>query len=331
MHLIKIILSSLLLSVFINNVSANEYLVPKDIQDILQIFVIVNPDNDDAMELLSRDEFFSSKNSIIEINACFLTNLSPQYSDDFLADYYQEGFHKFYQTEDMYAAVGMPNIAKIFSTEIEKIIKKGDDRSLKVNTTCKYNNPENLSNVSNDTDIILLPLVVFLNWDKVGHPLYSRLIESEDINIASFDFDSISSIYSDALAKEQAVLDEIAAFEANLAAEKFSSKYPYTAILGCGPGGTYIATCFINEYGDDSYLNVVNGQDYQKYTVVELQQAGRQTYYGLEIDLRSSFTISAKNSNDYLKLSLKIIDKATGKTIYAKSVPKHGVVGYVKD
>ena len=330
MHLIKIILSSLLLSVFINNVSANEIIVPKETQDVLQIFMIVNPDNDDAMELLSRDEFFSSKNSIIEINACFLTNLSPQYSDDFLADYYHEGLHEWYQMEDMYAAAGMPNIAKNFSTYIEKITK-GSDRSLKVNTTCKYNNPENLSNVSNDTDIILLPLLVLVHWDKVGHPLASRLIESEDINIGSFDFDSISSIYSDALAKEQAVLDEIAAFEANLAAEKFSSKYPYTAILGCGPGGTYIATCFINEYGDDSYLNVVNGQDYQNYTVVELQQAGRQTYYGLEIDLRSSFTISAKNSNDYLKLSLKIIDKATGKTIYAKSVPKHGVVGYVKD
>ena len=44
MHLIKIILSSLLLSVFINNVSANEIIVPKETQDVLQIFMIVNPD-----------------------------------------------------------------------------------------------------------------------------------------------------------------------------------------------------------------------------------------------------------------------------------------------
>ena len=50
----------------------------------------------------------------------------------------------------------------------------------------------------------------------------------------------------------------------------------------------------------------------------------------LEINLKTRFSIMAQNSSDNLVLTLKIVDNATGKTIYADSAAQYGVVRYAK-
>ena len=116
--------------------------------------------------------------------------------------------------------------------------------------------------------------------------------------------------------------------------KEFAEEYPYTATLSCGMGGSdhiNIVACFVGgTYGVDTDLEIRNGQDYQLYKPYNLRQAGSEYYDRFEINLKDSFQIVAQNSSEYLILSLKIIDNATGTKIYEDSASQYGVVSYTK-
>ena len=86
-------------------------------------------------------------------------------------------------------------------------------------------------------------------------------------------------------------------------------------IFGCFVGG---------KYGVDTELEITNGQNYQMYKVYNLGQAGNEYRTGLEINLKESFKIFAQNSAEHLVLSLKIIDNATGATVFEDSAAQYG-------
>ena len=148
--------------------------------------------------------------------------------------------------------------------------------------------------------------------------------------------------YRDARVEEEERLAKIAREEeqlrqAKLAKEEqlrraeFAKEYPYTATLTCGMGGgdhINIFGCFAGSgsYGADTELEITNGQNYQMYKVYNLGQAGKEYRTGLEINLKESFKIYAQNSAEYLMLSLKIIDNATGATLYQDSAAQYGVI-----
>ena len=145
--------------------------------------------------------------------------------------------------------------------------------------------------------------------------------------------------YRDARVKEEDRLAKIAreeeqlrqaefAKEEQLRQAEFAKEYPYTATLTCGLGGgdhINIFGCFVGgKYGVDTELEITNGQNYQMYKVYNLGQAGNEYRTGLEINLKESFKIFAQNSAEHLVLSLKIIDNATGATVFEDSAAQYG-------
>ena len=133
------------------------------------------------------------------------------------------------------------------------------------------------------------------------------------------------------LAKEEERLAKIARDAEAKRQADFAREYPYTATLSCGmSGGDHIniVACFVGSgsYGVDTELEITNGQNYQMYKPYSLSQAGSEYYNGLEINLRNNFKIFAQNSSEYLVLSLKIVDNATGATLYQDSAAQYGVI-----
>tara|TARA_B100000795_G_scaffold199035_1_gene152894 strand:- start:156 stop:1967 length:1812 start_codon:yes stop_codon:yes gene_type:complete len=137
--------------------------------------------------------------------------------------------------------------------------------------------------------------------------------------------------FKNARVDEKERLAKIAREQEQLRQAEFAKEYPYTATLTCGMGGgdhINIFGCFAGSgsYGADTELEITNGQNYQMYKVYNLGQAGNEYRTGLEINLKESFKIFAQNSAEYLILSLKIIDNATGATVYEDSAAQYGVI-----
>ena len=136
--------------------------------------------------------------------------------------------------------------------------------------------------------------------------------------------------FKNARVDEEDRLAKIAREQEQLRQAEFAKEYPYTATLTCGMGGgdhINIFGCFAGgSNGADTELEITNGQNYQMYKVYNLGQAGNEYKTGLEINLRDSFKIFAQNSAEYLVLSLKIIDNATGATLYQDSAAQYGVI-----
>ena len=135
--------------------------------------------------------------------------------------------------------------------------------------------------------------------------------------------------YIDARLKEEQRLAQIAREEEAERQAAFAREYPYTAILTCGRGGgdhLNIIVCFDGEYGVDTELEITNGGKYQMYTPFNLSQAGSEYNSGFQIALRDSFTIRAQNTSKELVLSLKIVNTATGTTLYQDSAAQYGVI-----
>ena len=89
-------------------------------------------------------------------------------------------------------------------------------------------------------------------------------------------------------------------------------------ILGCfagRPGG-----------GVETELKLRNGDKMTLYKVYNLREAGQERSDGFYIDLRSSYSLQAQNSDDTLILGLKIIDRATGRVIHNDQAARFGVV-----
>jgi hypothetical protein len=140
--------------------------------------------------------------------------------------------------------------------------------------------------------------------------------------------------YRAARVKEEKRRADIARAQEQKRIEEFAREYPYTATLSCGMGsGDHInvVACFVQtKYGAPTELEIQNGQDYRMYKPYNVSQAGNEYSSGLEINLKNRFSIMAQNSSENLVLTLKIVDNATGKTIYADSAAQYGVVRYAK-
>ena len=136
--------------------------------------------------------------------------------------------------------------------------------------------------------------------------------------------------FKNARVDEEDRLAKIAREQEQLRQAEFAKEYPYTATLTCGMGGgdhINIFGCFAGgSNGVDTELEITNGQNYQMYKVYNLGQAGNEYSTGLEINLKESFKIFAQNSAEYLVLSLKIIDNATGATVFEDSAAQYGVI-----
>ena len=107
----------------------------------------------------------------------------------------------------------------------------------------------------------------------------------------------------------------------------YAKEYPYIAVLSCGmPNHINILACFSGSHGVDTELKIRSGGASNMYKVYNMSQAGKEKQDGFYIDLAKSFEIKAQNSHSSLILTLKIIDRATGKVLYKDQAAHFGVV-----
>lgn len=106
------------------------------------------------------------------------------------------------------------------------------------------------------------------------------------------------------------------------------SPFPYLAVISCGMNGWQN----INVYGCfsgrnfDTEIELRNGKDYGLYKLHNIAQSFKQTRNGLEIPLRSSFELRVQNSDDLLKLGVRIFNISTNEVVFQKQVGQFGVI-----
>jgi hypothetical protein len=111
-------------------------------------------------------------------------------------------------------------------------------------------------------------------------------------------------------------------------AAAYAKEYPYIALLSCGmPNHMNILACFASGgHGSGTDMTVRNGDDQTMYKIYNIGSAGKETREGLTIDLKRQFYITAQNNHGSLILTLKIIDRASGKVLFTDQASKWGVV-----
>ena len=128
------------------------------------------------------------------------------------------------------------------------------------------------------------------------------------------------------LAAEQRAREQAAAEQA---AEK-AKTYPYIAIFTCGMGNGHIniLACFAGQGSSrvDTELKLTNGEQSAMYKAYTLSRAGDERRDGFYIDLREHFSIMAQNSHDTLILSLKVVDRVSGKVLYQNQAARLDVL-----
>jgi hypothetical protein len=110
--------------------------------------------------------------------------------------------------------------------------------------------------------------------------------------------------------------------------EEYAKDFPFIAVLSCGmPGHINIMACFAGgSRGVDTELKLRNGSSSAMYKVYNLQQAGQERRDGFHIDLRRNFDLRAQNADDTLILSLKIIDRVSGRVVHEDQASRFEVV-----
>jgi hypothetical protein len=111
--------------------------------------------------------------------------------------------------------------------------------------------------------------------------------------------------------------------------QEVAAEFPFTAVLTCGmPQHMNILGCFAGRPGGgvETELKLRNGDKMTLYKVYNLREAGQERSDGFYIDLRSSYSLQAQNSDDTLILGLKIIERATGRVIHNDQAARFGVV-----
>ena len=126
----------------------------------------------------------------------------------------------------------------------------------------------------------------------------------------------------------QAASEAKAAAERKAAAAAFNREHPFYAVLSCSINGQHvnILACFGGDVGTE--IELKNGSAYGLYKVYQISGLGRENRAGLTIDLKSSFSIVAQNSNKTLILGISVYNRAGGTLIYQKQVSQYGVVRY---
>ena len=115
--------------------------------------------------------------------------------------------------------------------------------------------------------------------------------------------------------------------------QAFDRDYPFEAIISCGTQQRHLSAiqCFA---GDSSSLNtqleVRSGDQYGFYQYFELQRAGSEDReQGLKIPLQQPFSIKAQNASSNMTLTVKVVEKKSGRTVFIESVGQHGTIGMV--
>lgn len=94
------------------------------------------------------------------------------------------------------------------------------------------------------------------------------------------------------------------------------------AVLTCGFNGSHIniLACF-----DGTDLKLTNNGQTEIHKIYNISQLGTEHGDGFYINLSTSFSLTAQNSNDTLTLGIKIYD-ANGTEVYQDMVGKYGVI-----
>ena len=102
--------------------------------------------------------------------------------------------------------------------------------------------------------------------------------------------------------------------------------FPYTLSISCQANGRNItlAYCLLNGEGKGT-LEIINGSDSSIYDVPKLSMAKANKRVndngegGILIKLRENYKVSAQSAGGAARITIKIIDNATGKTVITKS------------
>ncbi|GGZ90467.1 hypothetical protein [Novosphingobium arvoryzae] len=110
---------------------------------------------------------------------------------------------------------------------------------------------------------------------------------------------------------------------------RIAREYPFVAVISCGlTGWENINTlaCFAgSNSGAATELEINNGGSYRLYKPHEIAGNFPQQGRGIEIPLRTAYSIKIQNSNRNLKLGLRIFDRA-GNVVFEKQASQYGVI-----
>lgn len=111
------------------------------------------------------------------------------------------------------------------------------------------------------------------------------------------------------------------------AARRHAIEFPYFARVTCTSGGTDVAiqACMMGDSWT-TQIELRNGDDYKMFQIQDIDQSGYSRNDGLEIDLRSRFSLTIKNASKLLILNLVIVRRSDGREIYRKSAAFLGVI-----
>lgn len=110
----------------------------------------------------------------------------------------------------------------------------------------------------------------------------------------------------------------------------FDAEYPYEIILQCGLGGRHaaITPCFAGTNdGGNTQLELRTPDRYALYQFFELNAAGTEVPgEGLKIPVKRPFSLRAQNADARLTLTVKVVEKRSGRVLFIKSVGQSGVI-----
>lgn len=108
-----------------------------------------------------------------------------------------------------------------------------------------------------------------------------------------------------------------------------AAEFPFVARISCaiGNSGGQVHPCLWSG-STNTQLELRNGADYRMYAVHDVDQAGRSTGAGLEIDLRSRFSINIQNAHDTLILTMQVVRRSDGQEVYRRSVSRFGRLSF---
>lgn len=110
-----------------------------------------------------------------------------------------------------------------------------------------------------------------------------------------------------------------AANEAGVIQSNYSD-YPYYAEITCtvNKSRLLVSACFNGNIPGGTELELRNGNDYGLYKFYEIMRLGKQVNNALIIDLHEHFSIVAQPSNNRMILGIKLVERASGETLFEK-------------
>lgn len=116
--------------------------------------------------------------------------------------------------------------------------------------------------------------------------------------------------------------------------QAFDSEYPYEAVISCGAQQRHLSLmpCFLGaSTGLNTQLELRTPDQYGMYQATGLFKLGREIPgEGLKVSLKSPFSLRAQNADKNLLLTIRVIEKASGRVLFIKSAAQFEaiVVGF---